>query len=185
MKKEHFFQYRSTNYNELFKKLKNEELNGKTILLAGLNNQLRNHCLDEFSREVIAEPLTISLSDLVVPNEKESYDRMDAFFDTLPSDLEMLIFLDGEQLCGVYTAYTYSVVKYASPQEKYFIKKLEEVSAIKLISFEDTYSLDETLVRHAEAVITFNPPSSAIERFFWHLSRFRVNGSRLPTKRPV
>ncbi len=185
MKKEHFFQYNSASYKELFRSFKNDELKGELLLLAGVNGQLRKQCMDEISREIIGEPIIQPLEEIIVKNEEESFDRTDAFFDTLPDNPELLIFTNGEQLNGVYTGFTYSVVKYASPQEKHFLKRLKEVNCLKVIDFEDTYSLDETIVRHSKAVITFNPPTSPIERFFWHLSQFRVNGSRLPTKRPA
>jgi hypothetical protein len=185
MKKEHFFQYNSAHYKELFRSIKREELSDDLILLAGVNAQFRKQCIDEISREFIGEPIIQPLEEIIVKSEDESFDRTNAFFDTLPENPGLLIFTNGEQLNGVYTGFTFSVVKYASPQEKHFLKRLKEVECLKVIDFEDTYSLDETIVRHAKAVITFNPPTSAIERFFWHLSQFRVNGSRLPTKRPA
>lgn len=133
----------------------------------------------------MGDSVHVSLEDHISGSESETYKKLDQLFDRLSSIRSLIIFNNAEQLCGVYVGHTYSVVKYATPQEKYFIKKLKELNCSCIIEFENENHLDKAIERVADAIVRFRVPSSIIEKVFFWLSQVRVNGSNLPSRRPV
>ncbi len=183
--KDIMFDYNSTSYNEFLKTFRNNPNQKKVIVFAGNFSENRKFALSQFETEVIGEVKKISLNNYISPSEKETLGNLDALFNELKSTNSLIIFKDAEQLCGVYTGHTYSVVKYATPQEKYFIKKIKDLNCSCIIEFEELNHLDKAIERVADAIIRFNVPSSLIEKVFFWLSQVRVNGSNLPSRRPV
>ncbi len=179
------FDYNSTSYNELLKDFRDNPDNKKIIVFAGTFEENRKYAVSQFEREILGDVKKISLSDYVTAFEDESYEKIDQLFEDLKEENSLVIFKDAEQLCGVYTGHTYSVVKYATPQEKYFLKKLKELKCSVILEFENEHHLDKTIQRHADAVVRFPVPSSKLEKLFFWLTQVRVNGSNLPSRRPV
>ena len=179
------FDYNSTSYNEFLKDFRNDPSQKKIIVFAGNFSENRKYALTQFETEVIGEAKKISLNDFVTASEEETFKNLDLLFDELRSINSLIVFKDAEQLCGVYVGHTYSVVKYATPQEKYFIKKLKELNCSCIIEFENENHLDKAIERVADAVVQFKVPSSIIEKVFFWLTQVRVNGSNLPSRRPV
>lgn len=179
------FDYNSTAYNDLLKTYCENPKSIKLVVLAGTFKDHRKHCINQFISETIGKPVFVDLSEYITQFEQETYHNLDQLFSELSSVSSLVIFKNAEELGGVYTGHTYSVVKYASPQEKYFLKKLKELHCPALVEFINEDHLDRTIARNADAVIRFKVPSSTIEKIFWAITQFKVNGSSLPSRRPV
>lgn len=179
------FDFNSTSYKEFLKNFRNDPEKKRVIVFAGNFAENRKYALSQFETEVMGDSVHVSLEDQISGSESETYKKLDQLFDRLSSISSLIIFNNAEQLCGVYVGHTYSVVKYATPQEKYFIKKLAELNSPCIIEFENLNHIDKAIERTADAVIRFNVPSSRIEKLFFWLSQVRVNGSNLPSRRPV
>ena len=179
------FDYNSTLYKQFLKNFRNNPDQKKIIVFAGNFSGNRTFALSQFETEVLGETKKISLNDYISASEQDTFKNLDALFNELKSINSLVIFKDAEQLCGVYVGHTYSVVKYATPQEKYFIKKLKELNCSCIIEFENENHLDKAIERVADAIVRFRVPSSVIEKVFFWLSQVRVNGSNLPSRRPI
>lgn len=179
------FDFNSTSYKEFLKNFRNDPEKKRVIVFAGNFAENRKYALSQFETEVMGDSVHVSLEDHISGSESETYNKLDQLFESLSSISSLIIFKNAEQLCGVYVGHTYSVVKYATPQEKYFIKKLKELNCSCIIEFENENHLDKAIERVADAIVRFRVPSSIIEKVFFWLSQVRVNGSNLPSRRPV
>ncbi|WP_018126382.1 hypothetical protein [Balneola vulgaris] len=179
------FDFNSANYNSFLEDFRNNPNQKRTIVLAGNFKENRTYALSQFQSETLSEVHEISLASYITKFEDESYEQIDALFEELQKVNGLIVFKDAEQLCGVYTGHTYSVVKYATPQEKYFIQKLKQLKNPAILEFNNEQHLDKAIIREADAVIRFPVPSSLLERIFFAITQFRINGSNLPSQRPV
>lgn len=126
----------------------------------------------------------IDFNDLVSKSENETFENLDNVFEQYQSSNSILYFKNGDKLCGAYTGFTHSRVKYATPQERYFLKKVQEYEGIVIVDITQYTAADKTLRRAAGSVISFPLPDSAIKRFFWHLKNYTLHGYKLRSKRP-
>jgi len=181
------FEYNSADYRDFIRLFGSSDKPKAhaLYLFAGVNDTNRKCAIDEVCREVLSEPVDKSLADIISKDEGETRANIDALISEVNPNAEVLILRDGEQLCGVYTGYTYSVVKYATPQERYFLKKIKDLPLPVIVEFRNEDHLDETIEREADAIVKFNPPQSFFDRIFWRLSQIHVNGSILPSNRPA
>ena len=185
MSSENTFEYNSVNYKEFLKKFRNlSDSEHSLIVYAGPFSTNRKASLDELKREVIGEPVEIDLAELVTPYEEESYTNLDECFASIDENAPLVIFKNAEQLNGVYTGFTGSVVKYASPQEKYFLKNVDKIKAPVVVEFKEFDQLDRMMTRKADAVVLFKAPSSFIEKLAWKVQNVHVHGSHFLSPRP-
>lgn len=179
------FEYNSVNYKEFLKRFRKfDSSNHNLIVFAGPFHTNRNASLNELKREVIGEAVEIDLAQVVTPYEEESYQNIDKALATIDAEAPLVVFRNAEQLNGAYTAFSGSVVKYATPQEKYFIQKVKSIPAPVVLEFKDFDQLDQTVVRTADAVVYFRPPSSLIEKLVWKLQNVHLHGSSFLSPRP-
>ena len=179
------FDFNSTSYKEYLKEFRNNPSQKRTIVFAGNFSENRKYALTQFETETIGETKEVFLSDYITGSELESYSMLDILFKELEDVDSLIVFKNAEQLCGVYIGHTYSVVKYATPQEKYFLKKIKSLKCSIILEFESENHLDKAVERVADAVIRFRVPSSRLEKIFFWLTQVRVHGSNLPSHRPV
>ena len=165
------FYFNSTLYKEYLKDFRNNPDKSRIIVFAGTFAKNRKYALTQFETEAIGDTKKIFLSEYISGSEKDSYEKLDALFENLKSINSLIVFKEAEQLCGVYVGHTYSVVKYATPQEKYFIKKLKELNCSSIIEFENETHLDKTLEKAADAVVRFRVPSSKLKNFSFGLHK--------------
>jgi hypothetical protein len=185
MNAENTFEYNSVNYKEFLKKFRNlDSSKHMLIVLAGAFTTNRKATLDELQREVIGTAVEIDLAEIVTPNEEESYINIDKILSAIDEKAPLVIVRNPEQLSGAYTGFTSSIVKYATPQEKFFLKKIAEINAPVVLEFKDIDQLDRTVTRMADAVVIFKEPSSLIEKLAWKVKNVHVHGSSFLSPRP-
>ncbi|MDR9419995.1 hypothetical protein [Gracilimonas sp.] len=185
MSSENTFDYNSAGYKKFLKKFRDTDLEKSSLIVfAGSFNTNREAALDEFKREIIGEPVEIDLAEIITPYEEESYQNIDRCLNSINKDEELVIFRNAEQLNGAYTAYSTSIVRYGSPQEKYFVKKLAEIPVPAILELKDEDQLDRFLQRKADAVFLFKAPTSLLERLAWKVKNIHVHGSSFLSPRP-
>ncbi|MFN1833912.1 hypothetical protein AB2B38_001515 [Balneola sp. MJW-20] len=177
------YEFNSASYNEFIRHYRKQS-EKQLIVFAGDFDENRNYAVDQIRRETIGKIVEVDLNEIITPFEEESFKNIDTAIDDIIDDAELVIFRNGGMLNGVYTGFTYSVVKYATPQQKYFLNALNKLKCSALIEFNNTDQLDQMLKRVADVVVTFRAPSSLIEKVVWWAKSIRVNGSILPSPRP-
>ncbi|NGP76362.1 hypothetical protein G3570_06945 [Balneolaceae bacterium YR4-1] len=126
----------------------------------------------------------VDFNDVVSKSEDETFKNIDEVFEKYQSSHSILYFKNGDKLCGAYTGFTHSRVKYATPQERYFLKKVQEYEGVVIVDITQYTAADKTLRRAAKSVISFPLPDSTMKRFFWHLKNYTLHGFELRSKRP-
>lgn len=126
----------------------------------------------------------IDFNDIVSKSETDTFVNLDRLFDRYNRNDSILYFTNGSKLCGSYTGFTHSKVKYATPQERHFLKKVQDYKGIVLIEITDYTDADQTIRRAAQSVVTFPPPNSPFRRFIWNLKNFSLHGYDIKTQRP-
>lgn len=174
------------NYKELINHLSSEiDKSGHHLsLFLGLYEPNKKKALKELEDKLNRKVRVIDTSDLSSRVESESFEKLDDFFENMKESDDILYFKNGEMLCGVYTSYSHSHTKYATPQERYFLKKVKEFNGLVIVDIEEFSDADKTLRRAARSVISFTLPGSKIKRFFWHLKNYSLHGYDLKTTRP-
>jgi len=184
MNTENTFEYNSLNYKEFMKKFRKMDSSQHSLLVyAGAFTTNRKASIDELRREVIGDAVEIDLADIVTPYEEESYKNLDECFASINDDAPLVIFRNAEQLNGVYTGFSSSIVKYASPQEKYFLRNVVKIKAPVIMEYKELDQLDRMAKRTADAVILFKAPSSLIEKLVWKIQNVHVHGSHFLSSR--
>ena len=185
MNQDNTFEYNSDNYKNFLKQFRNMDSSEHALIVfAGSYTTFRKAALDELKREVIGEAIEIDLSKIVTPYEQESYENIDKCLNDIDQKVPLVIFKNAEQLNGVYTGYSSSIVRYASPQEKYFIEKVKNIPSPVVLELKDEDQLDRFVKRKADAIVLFKAPSSFIEKLAWKLQNVNVHGSSFLSPRP-
>lgn len=140
--------------------------------------------LDKISSSTGLSIENIDFNDVVSRSEEETFNNLDEVFDKFQSSNSILYFKNGDKLCGAYTGFTHSRVKYATPQERYFLKKVQNYRGIVIVDITQYTAADKTLRRAAGSIVSFPLPSSKMKRFFWHLKNYTLHGFELRSKRP-
>lgn len=153
------------------------------LLLVGGNKSWKKNIRSkiEKKRDSFKE---IDLRDVIKLNEEECYKEIDNLFSYIGETEKNLYFKHGDALAGEYTGFTYSSIRYATPQEKYLLKKIKSSEKLVVIDLEEFENIDKTLERTAQVAILFDKPSSVWGKFLWKLKQIHVNGHTFSNKRP-
>lgn len=127
----------------------------------------------------------IDLEQVITLNEKESYANIDKIFSSIPSSTKNILFKNGEVLTGQYTGFTYSNVRYATPQERYLIKKMKGSEKLYVLELQESEAIDKTLERFAQAAIEFEAPGSFVGKLLWKITQIKIQGHTFPSSRPA
>lgn len=178
--------YDDTSYNELLDHLtENIEKNEHHLcLFLGLYKPDKKKALQEFEQKLNRKIEVVETDELVHKIESKTFEKLDELFDNLDQSDSILYFHNGGKLCGAYTGYTKSRVKYATPHERYFLKKVKKFNGLVIVDIEEFTDADKTMRRAAQSIISFTLPDSKLKRFWWHLRNFSPHGFELKTKRP-
>ncbi len=153
-------------------------------LFLGIYGTNKQKALKQIENRLNRKVHVVDTSELSSRIESESFDKLDDFFDNMEESDDILYFKNGEKLCGVYTSYSHSHTKYATPQERYFLKKVKAFNGLVIVDIEEFSDADKTLRRAAHSIVSFTLPESKLKRAWWHLWNFSFHGFQLKTTRP-
>ncbi|MDX1638346.1 MAG: hypothetical protein R3281_10280 [Balneolaceae bacterium] len=153
-------------------------------LFLGLYEQSKKKALKQVAQATGLEVKKIDFNDIISKVEQETYDNLDELFYDLDKKQKLIYFTNGDKLCGAYTGFTHSKVKYATPQERYFLKKVKDFEGLVIIDISEYDNADETMLRAAQSIVKFPLPDSRLQRFWWHLKHYSLHGFDIKTKRP-
>ncbi|MEX2456225.1 MAG: hypothetical protein WD381_02880, partial [Balneolaceae bacterium] len=153
-------------------------------LLIGSNKRAKKKFLDDVAKKS-GSVTSINLGAVISSDEEESRANIDTLFTNLTKSDKYIYLEDGDAFEGVYTSFSYSTERYATPQERYFIKKVQESEKIIFLDIKDEYAASNTLKRFAQTIITFEEPKSFIDKIFYKMSKVHVHGSDFESKRRV
>ncbi len=176
--------YEGPGFRELTEQLKSDPSASHLCLFLGLYEPDKNEAITELAEKLEREVTEIDLSKYVSRNETDTYRSLDAIFERYRESNDILYFRNGDRLCGVYTNYTHSRVKYASPQERYFLEKSREHEGLVIVDISEFTAADKTIRRAAHSIVRFTLPGSPLKRFLWHLKNYSLHGFELKSKRP-
>lgn len=178
--------YGDSNYKELISHLvsKINQNHHHLSLFLGIYEPNKQKALQEVEKKLNRRVQVIDTSELASRVESETFAKLDEFFDEVNQSDDILYFKNGDKLCGVYSSYSHSRVKYATPQERYFLKKVKNFNGLVIVDIDEFSDADKTLRRAAHSVVSFTLPKSKWKRFIWHLKNYSFHGFDLKTKRP-
>ncbi len=133
----------------------------------------------------IGEFIEIDLSTVIKQNEEESYKNIDELFEMISKTDKNILFNNGDVLAGQYTGYTYSSVRYATPQERYLLNKISGSEKFCVLSLEEPQAIDKRLEQFAQAAIRFDKPKSILGKLFWNIKQIKIQGHTFVSKRPL
>jgi len=154
------------------------------LLLVGPYQKGKKKFLTEIFKKTSQKITNIDLAEIITMSEKETIQNIDSLIESLEPGNRILLFSNADRLCGAYTGYTYSSHRYATPQERYFLKKILKIEKIILLDIADPYNVDATMMRHAHQAIIFDKPTSILSKLTWNLGNVTFHGHEFETKRP-
>lgn len=153
------------------------------LLLAGPYKAGKKTVLGRLQKK-LGEFKEIDLREVIDLNEEQCFRNIDELFEYIGETEKNLLFRHGDALAGEYTGFTYSSTRYATPQEKYLLQKINGSEKFAVIDLDDVENIDKTLERFAQTAILFNGPASFPGKLLWKLKQVKVNGHRFSNKRP-
>lgn len=147
-------------------------------LLAGDNNSAKESFFKKVKQAFGDNLAVVDLRAIVTADEEESYKKIDEMIASLRNKKYILI-THGDELDGVYTGFSSSVRRYATPQERHLISKIKSSEKVYFISLEDRHAVTNYMRRHAQTLITFEYPES----FLGRLKQITLNGSSFSSNR--
>jgi len=147
-------------------------------LLAGKNRGAKRDFINKIKKQAGNDIVEIDLRDVITTVVEESRENIDRMISSLESEKYVLL-TNGDQLGGVYTGFSYSVRRYATPQERYLLKKISEAGKIFILDLDDIHTVNNLMKRHAHTLITFDYP----ETFLGKLKQVTFNGHTFSSKR--
>ncbi|MDZ7757472.1 hypothetical protein [Rhodohalobacter sp.] len=176
------FSHTSDKVDEILNAFKSEPA-GSLIVLAGKNRGDKKDLVSKL-RKSDTELKEIDLRNVISTVEEETYENIEELFNSL-SGGEIVYLNNGDVLSGEYTGNTYSFRRYATPQEKYLLTKIEESKSGFILDLLDEANVNNLLERKSKAVIEFKAPKSGLGKFFWKLKQIGVHGHTFENKRPL
>lgn len=176
------FSHSSDKVDEILNAFKSDSA-GKFIVLAGKNRGEKKTFIRKLRKSDI-ETKEIDLRDVISTVEEETFENIDELFNSLKSG-EIIYLKNGDVLSGEYTGNSYSFRRYATPQEKYLLKKIEDSHSGFLLDLLDEANVNNLLERKANAVIEFNAPKSGFGKLLWRMKQISLHGHTFDNKRPI
>lgn len=153
-------------------------------LLIGKAKRAKKRALKQIEQKSGLAVWPIDANDIIIQNESESRQNIDELLANFDPDEQLLYLQNGSRLSGVYTAHSLSRVKYATPQEKYFIKKAEQTGGLCVVDTYDPNEAGRTIRRAAQSIVNFPPPASGLKKLIWNMKQASLQGSHLENDRP-
>lgn len=178
--------YRDDSFEELLETLKDnaEKASHHLGLFLGLYKPNKEKALERISEHTGLSVKRLDFDDFISKSEIDTAEALNNVFEKYNEDKTILYFENGDKLCGVYTGFSHSRVKYASPQERHFIQLIKKFQGIVLVDISEYNAADKSIRRAAQSIVRFDLPPSRIRRFMWHLKNYTLHGFELKSKRP-
>lgn len=185
-KKMNILQYNSGDLKNHIKTLSslNLEASYYLLILAGPFKKGKQRFLIEL-KEHVGEFQRIDLREIISANEDESFKKIDKLFTFIGETEKNILFENGDCLAGEYTGFTYSSVRYATPQEKYLLKKIIGSERFFVMDLTDPENIDKTMERISQTAVFFDEADSFFGKILWRLKQIKVNGHTFSNKRPA
>jgi hypothetical protein len=180
------YPYNSSNIDSLIDKLSDVRVDGSyyLLVLAGKYTKGKNAFLSKLSKKA-GEISSVDLRSVISTNEEDAYRNLDRLFTSMDDTQKVVHLEHGDVLSGEYTGFTYSSVRYATPQEKYLLNKIQQSEKVVILDLIDKANITKSLERKAQAAIDFDEPASGLGKLFWKLKQIRLNGHTFENKRPL
>ncbi len=179
--------YNDPSFDELLEYIRTDpqEESYHLCLFVGKPDGNKSDALQRIAENSSLDIAEVDANTIISKIESETYNKIDRVFENhMPADA-LLYLKNASRLCGVYTGYTHSRVKYATPQERYFLKKVQEKGGLYVVDIDTDTDADTTIRRAAQSIVNFKIPKSFFKRFFWKLRRqVTVHGYQIKTDRP-
>lgn len=154
-------------------------------LFLGLFDPDKEEAVDRIEKKSGKNVEQINCNDIIHRIESRTFERLDELFKQYASGSDsILYFSNGDKLSGAYTGYSYSKVKYATPQERYFLNKVQAYDGLVIVDIKEFDDAAETIRRAAHTTMRFPVPKSFFRRFWWSFKNYSLHGYDLKTKRP-
>lgn len=152
------------------------------IVAAGRNSRAMRAFSGQLEKRFLSRVRIVDLNDIIIRDETKSRRNIDRVFDAAGEE-KLLIFRNGDRLCGSYSVFSLSRVRYATPPERYLLMRMNRCERFVLLELEDPSNIDRTLERHAHLLIRFDAPDSFFARLRWKSTRAGVHGHKLSEER--
>jgi len=156
---------------------------GLISLFLGRYTPHKQQALDDIANASEFDIQFVETSEYVTASYNETVANIDELFEDADAQT-LFYFINGDKLCGVYTGFTQSKVKYATPHERYLFNKIKEFEGALVLDIANMDAVDESLLRVSDAIIYFPLPKSPVQRFLFGLKNYSFHGYEFRTKRP-
>ncbi len=152
------------------------------LLMAGKYKSGKKSFMSRVQKQV-GEFEEFDLAEYVDYNEEKSFERIDALFRYIGETEKNVMLRNGDVLSGEYTGFSYSSQKYATPQGKYLLRKIESSERFIVLDIEDSANVDKTMERYAQLAVRFDEADSLFGKILWRLKQIRIQGHTFSAKR--
>jgi len=181
--KDKTMKFKDQSYSDLVAKLEakyvesNKEVEtGNLLTFVGDYDPDKKQAANNLSNKLKQSVKSLDISHVITRGLKQTYSNIDELFDKAKPHSEILYIDRGEYFCGMFTGHTLSKVRYATPQERYFLRKLDSYDGLVIISINDFDYMDELLMRVSDAVVEFPLPNSFFKRLAWKTRTYSFHG---------
>lgn len=154
------------------------------LILIGPYQSGKNRLMNRLQKK-IGGFIEIDLSAVITQDETESYKNIEELFTMISKTDKNILFNNGDVLAGQYTGYTYSSVRYATPQERFLLNKINGSEKFCILNLTEHEALDKRLERFAQAAIRFDNPRSFLAKLIWKIRRIKIQGHTFVSNRPL
>lgn len=177
------YTYNSSDYQAFL-----EEFSGRTdveglLTFIGPYMPDKTKAVKTLSQKLEKQVKKRSFKDIVHKSNQKTRENIDEAFEDVDPERDILLFINGANLCGNYMGNTFSKVKYATPEERYFLDYVDNFGGLTIVTIRSDDASDETIKRKSEAIVEFPLPESFLKRASWKLRNYTFHGFKLPDER--
>ncbi|PTM15032.1 MAG: hypothetical protein DA446_02795 [Bacteroidetes bacterium] len=175
---------RSQKYSDLFRAI---HVNSTylLILMVGSYKSAEVQFFESFTRNTGLELMEYDMNDLIFGDEEKTKSRINSFFKSLPKSSNAIILRNADRLNGAFTGNSISKMRYATPQEKYFLSCLDRSETILFLDFSNRANIIPAFRRYAHLIVDFTASAGLVRRFIGRYLNFSILGGRFDTKTKI
>lgn len=153
------------------------------MLMVGKFQGEKDQFIKDLAKKAQSEIVTVDMAKVISTDEESSFENIDKAFSSLSSSQKIVYLQNGDSLGGAYTGFSYSVERYATPQERHLLKTINESEKIVILDLKDPHTVNNTLKRNAQIYLNFDNPTSFFGKLFLPLKNLRLHGHTFESKR--